>query len=741
MLKTKMQVAIVEINHFQYGLTMSEIFEEHSRIFFVTKDIYDHMLQYSPEYCDGIFIVIESLQKDYKKIIETCNEHKVDLFILNPVFGSFDEVANICESLSCQKIITIHNLNFWLRSKFRTFKYYKERKLKQRIVSLFDYIVVEDIVYQYLKLHDTNTFNKYKFLSIPFTLTRNSKPRKYNKEESSLKIVLPGSIHKDRRKYEDIVKVIYDFAKEGLNFTFSFAGQPIDEYGQKIIEDLKVANKIKPGIAKYYPLASEITPDMFLKEMETADIVLSTSTTEFKALGTTEYIGKTKSTGTIHDMTCFQLPGLLPSHILIPKNLSGSVLNYSTAADLKNILLELLNTPEKLSKLKERAILNSIHYTAEHVRRNLPFFYNQCSRCIMDNTNDPEIFFDNQGHCNYCNSYFEYVQKESTLHEYTLEKIKPILENIKSEGVGKKYDCIVGISGGTDSAFLVYKLIELGLRPLAVHFDNSWNSETASQNIEVLLNKLNVDLYTSVIDWEEFKDLQISFLHAGVIDVELITDLAIIGLLYKTSVKYNTKYIFTGHNTSTEFILPTSWYHFKLDSLNIKSIHKKYGRLKLKTFPYLSYAEQYYHAKFRKTKVIALLDYINYNKSDAQKLLAEKLNWKNYGGKHNESIFTRFYQNYILPVKFNVDKRKAHLSSLVCSGQITREDALHEMKTHIWETPQTIEDKKYVLKKLGLSEETFDKWMKEKPVSHFKFASYITHHNEYVKTVKKLLGQ
>lgn len=736
-----MKVAIIETDHFQYGLTQSVVFEGNEIYFFVTESIKKEMHQYQPELCKGTFHVIDSLEKGADEIISICNEKNMDVLMLSPVFDGFEAVLKISKNITCKKVITIHNLNFWLDARYRTPHSFKERKLKQEIVNSFDYIAVEDFIYNYVKNEASEKYSKYRFLYIPFTIFNEKQVRKYSKTGNTLKVVLPGSIHKDRRRYENAIEVIKHFAQKKANITFSFAGKALEDYGKWVISQLEEANAVHPGIATYFGSDKEIVPEMFLKEMETSDIVLSTSTIEFKALGTTEYIGKTKPTAAIHDMMSFELPGLLPSSLTIPENLRGSVFNYTNANELISILQKLLDSPALLKEWKDKAAQNSRYFSSAQIRKNLPFFYNQCTRCIMDNTNDPEIFFDKEGHCNYCNSYFSYVQKESTLHEYTLEKIKPTIEKIKLEGKGKKYDCIVGISGGTDSAYLVYKLVKLGLRPLAVHFDNGWNSETASQNIEVLLKKLNVDLYTSVIDWEEFKDLQISFLHAGVIDVELITDLAIIGLLYKTSVKYNTKYIFTGHNTSTEFILPTSWYHFKLDSLNIKSIHKKYGRCKIKTFPYLSFAEQYYHAKFRKTKVIALLDYLDYNKIDAQKLLAEQLDWKNYGGKHNESIFTRFYQNYILPVKFNVDKRKAHLSSLVCSGQITREEALHEMKTNIWETPQTMEDKKYVLKKLGLSEETFDKWMKEKPVSHFKFASYITHHNEYVKTVKKLLGQ
>jgi N-acetyl sugar amidotransferase len=358
----------------------------------------------------------------------------------------------------------------------------------------------------------------------------------------------------------------------------------------------------------------------------------------------------------------------------------------------------------------------------------------------MDNQDDSNIIFDKNGYCNYCNHYYNIIapNKTSLNLKESNNYILKLIDEIKKENSGKAYDCLVGISGGTDSAYLIHKLIELGLKPLAVHYDNGWNSETATQNIELLLKKLNVDLFTYVNDWEEFKDLQISFLKAGVIDIELLTDQAIIALLYNMSVKFNTKYIFTGHNTATESILPQHWYHWKLDVLNIKSIHKKFGTKKIKTYPTITFWQQYYHLKFRKTKMISLLNYIDYNKNEAQKILSEKYDWKNYGYKHNESIFTRFYQNYILPVKFGVDKRKAHLSSLICSGQITREEALEEMKKKIWETEETLKDKEYVLKKLDISVEKFDKWMKSPPVSHFEFKSYLTREELIIKSIKKI---
>ena len=367
--------------------------------------------------------------------------------------------------------------------------------------------------------------------------------------------------------------------------------------------------------------------------------------------------------------------------------------------------------------------------------------YQMCSRCIMDTNDDDNIVFDADGKCNYCNAYYTQKNSNTKTPDELKKELDIIIQNVKNQRGTKKYDCIVGVSGGVDSMYVVHLLVKSGLNPLVVHYDNGWNSELAVKNIEVMLNKLNVDLFTFVNDWEEFKDLQLSFIKASVIDIELITDQAIIAILYKLSRKYKIKYVFTGHNVSTEFILPKHWYHWKLDGLNIKAIHKKFGTRKLKTYPIVSYFDQYYLNKTKKIQQCSLLNYVNYNKAEAKELLKNEYGWVDYSGKHNESIFTRFYQNYILPLKFNVDKRKAHLSSLICSNQISREEALKEIQTKPWESEQTKEDKQYVIKKFGITESEFDKWIKEKPVSHFAFPSYLTRHEKFVQGAKKLLGR
>ena len=370
-----------------------------------------------------------------------------------------------------------------------------------------------------------------------------------------------------------------------------------------------------------------------------------------------------------------------------------------------------------------------------------PLTYKMCSRCVMDTDDDANIVFDKDGQCNYCNEYFLNQSKLTKNPNDLKEELDLIVKNIKQQQKTSKYDCLIGVSGGADSMYVVHLLAKFGLRPLVVHYDNGWDSELAVKNIEVVVNKLGLDLSTYVNDWEEFKDIQLSFMKASVIDIELITDQAIIATLYKQSQKHNIKYVFTGHNTSTECILPKHWYHWKLDGLNIKAIHKKFGTKKIKTYPIVTYFDQYFLNKTKRIQQYSLLNYVEYNKAKAKEILIREYGWVDYSGKHTESIFTRFYQNYILPIKFNVDKRKAHLASVICSGQLTRQEALAELKSKPWETKETLDDKAYVIKKFEVTEAWFDNWMKEKPVSHFAYPSYLTRHEKFVQGVKKMLGR
>ncbi|GAA4753278.1 N-acetyl sugar amidotransferase [Flavisolibacter ginsenosidimutans] len=354
------------------------------------------------------------------------------------------------------------------------------------------------------------------------------------------------------------------------------------------------------------------------------------------------------------------------------------------------------------------------------VLKTHPVPYRQCTRCILDTVDDPKMSFDENGVCSHCRQYDEqekYYLKEGKEAEALLSST---LQQIKDYGRGRKYDCLIGLSGGVDSSYVAYLAKQYGLRALCVHFDNGWNSELAVMNIHHIVNKLNFDLETYVIDWEEFKDLQLAYLKASVIDIEVLTDHAIYGTMFKIARQNDIKYVLGGHNIVTEGILPYHWTYDKKDYINIKAIHKQYGEKPLKTFPFLDRKMK----KFIANSGVEFVNYLNwvpYVKDEVKKILQKELAWKDYGGKHYESIWTRFYQGYILPTKFKVDKRKAHLSTLVCSGQMTREEALAEMKTPPYDAQQLQIDKEFVLKKFGINEAEFDRLMKLPVRSHKEF--------------------
>jgi len=335
-------------------------------------------------------------------------------------------------------------------------------------------------------------------------------------------------------------------------------------------------------------------------------------------------------------------------------------------------------------------------------------------------TSDPNIQFDKNGVCNYCISYSERSRNGFLSENEKAVQLEKLISQIRKDREGKEYDCISGVSGGVDSTYLTYMLKQFGLRVLVVHLDNGWDSELAVRNIENIVTKLGFDLYTRVLDWEEFRQLQLSYLKASVLDLEALSDHAIFATLMEQASKRRIKYIINGSNLATEGILPLSWrYDEKLtDATNIKSIFKQFGKGKLKDFPLLSIQRFAYLTKVKKIRIISLLNYMDYNKSEAKKIIQDKLGWRDYGGKHYESIITRFYQGYILPKKFGIDKRRAHLSTLIINRQISREEGLEKMKEPIMDPGILKQDLEYVPKKLGLSKEEFEALMALPPKYH-----------------------
>ena len=332
-----------------------------------------------------------------------------------------------------------------------------------------------------------------------------------------------------------------------------------------------------------------------------------------------------------------------------------------------------------------------------------------CLKSVMDNIADPNIKFDEQGISNY---YYEYQDRSKLRLFNSVEhspKLDQIISKIRESGKGKEYDCIIGVSGGVDSTYIAYKVKQLGLRPLAIHFDNGWNSELAVKNIENTLNKLEIDLYTYVIDWEEFKSLQLAFLKASTPDGEIPTDHAIFALFFKMANEKGIKYIINGNNFETESVMPLTWSYGHIDWRYIKSINNLFGNAQLKMYPTITPAKYFYYTFIKNIRIVSLLNYMPYNKNEAMDILRTKLDWKYYGGKHYESIYTRFYQGYILPTKFGIDKRKAHISSLIFAGQVTREQGFDELKKPIYPEELLREDRIFVLKKLGLTSDEFEK--------------------------------
>ena len=364
--------------------------------------------------------------------------------------------------------------------------------------------------------------------------------------------------------------------------------------------------------------------------------------------------------------------------------------------------------------------------------------YRQCSLSVMDNIADPNIYFDEKGICNYYHEYKAAEKKGILTGTEAEKKISEVVRLLKEKGRNKNYDCIIGVSGGIDSTYLSLKAKEYGLRVLCVHFDNGWNSELAVKNIENIVSKCGFDLYTYVIDWEEFRDIQLAYFKAGVIDIEAVTDIAIFDSLDRICAEKNVGFILDGRNICTEQTLPSCW--INKNPNNLYAIHQKFGKIPLNRYP----------AKFKNGKYvrprgsyqsIPLLNYLDYNKKQVKNIIARELGWKDYGGKHYESVFTRFYQGYILPEKFKVDKRKAHLSNLIFSGQLTKEEAFLELEKPVYPEEQLEIDKTFVLKKLGFSKEEFAAYINAPSFSHDLYGNNSdTYQTSYVKA-RHFLGR
>jgi len=322
----------------------------------------------------------------------------------------------------------------------------------------------------------------------------------------------------------------------------------------------------------------------------------------------------------------------------------------------------------------------------------------------MDTT-DPLIQFDSEGVCNYCNGYdamdfLHYSKAEG------MRRLEPILQKIKREGKRNEYDCIMGLSGGIDSSYAALRSVELGLRPLFVHFDSGWNSELSVRNIENIVKHLGHDLSTTVCDWEEMRSLQRSFFLSGLVNCDVPQDHAFIAVLYQTAADNGIRYWISGHNRATESVMSPAWRGYtSQDWTHIRSVHAHFGGKPLVRYPHYTFFDRFVRYPYlKRIRSVNILDYLEYNKSSAKEYLERTVGWRDYGGKHRESILTRFFQGHYLIERFGYDKRKAHLSSLIVSGQLSREDALDELSRPAYSDNELSDDRDFVLKKLGFTE-------------------------------------
>ncbi len=345
----------------------------------------------------------------------------------------------------------------------------------------------------------------------------------------------------------------------------------------------------------------------------------------------------------------------------------------------------------------------------------------------MDTTAS-EITFDDDGVCGFCHE-FEEVRKPNWHPDGEGQKILDRqVEEIKAAGSGREFDCMFGLSGGIDSSFLALQVKRLGLRPLVVHVDTGWNTELAVNNIENVVRRLSLDLHTEVIDWDEMRDIQVAFFRAGVVNQDIPQDNAIFATLHRIAVEAGIGYMLHGFNIVTESILPGSWGFDNMDSKHIRAIHDKFGTAPLTSYPLLGFEElcalRYGFPNSTPYKEVAPLDLLPYNKPMALRTVAAELGFRDYGTKHGESRFTKFYQEYFLPERFGYDKRRAHYSSLIVAGQLSREDAMKNLEQPPYDPEQLANDRSYFIKKLAVGNDEFEGFLNAPKAAHSDFPNY-----------------
>jgi N-acetyl sugar amidotransferase len=348
--------------------------------------------------------------------------------------------------------------------------------------------------------------------------------------------------------------------------------------------------------------------------------------------------------------------------------------------------------------------------------------YKICTNCVMD-TSDPAITFDEQGVCNHCEGFR--ARKDWFPGDSGQNKLQALIESIKAEGKGKEYDCILGLSGGVDSSYLALKAYEWGLRPLVFHVDAGWNSELAVANIEKVVKHCGYDLHTHVVDWETMRGLHLAFLNSGIANQDIPQDHIFLSSQYHFAIKNNIRTIFSGGNLATESIFPTSWHNDAMDSINLLDIHQKFTGGKPRNYQTINMFQYYFwYPIVLKMRTVRPLNFMDFNKEAAITVLEDVIGWRSYGRKHGESIFTKLFQNHILPTRFGYDKRRPHLSSLIMSGQLTREEATTKLLEPLYNVDELEQDIEYFCKKLRIDRLEFDRFMTSPLRSYKEFRNW-----------------
>lgn len=337
-------------------------------------------------------------------------------------------------------------------------------------------------------------------------------------------------------------------------------------------------------------------------------------------------------------------------------------------------------------------------------------------------TSDPMITFDDAGVCSHCLHFDNVTRHQWFPGPEGAPRLATLLENVRRTGRGREYDCVLGLSGGVDSSILALRAMDWDLRVLAVHVDAGWNTELAVANIQSIVEHCGFDLHTIVLDWQEVRDLQVAFLKSGLSNQDVPQDHAFFAGLYKEAARRRIRTVLSGGNIATESVFPSSWHNSNMDARTLLDVHRRYGSVPLKTYPTIGFLDYYLvNPYIRRVKVVRPLNYLPYDRESAIRELEERVGFKDYGRKHGESQFTRFFQNHYLPERYHLDKRRPHLSSLILSGQTTRDEALDELAKPLYDEAELAADKEYFAKKLRLSPAEFEELLTAPKHEHTEF--------------------